>query len=117
MADLLATESLDARQQRYVDAIRHSGRHLLSIINDILDFSRIEAGKLELERIDFALADVLEQVRSLWRRRRASAGLELRIEQAPAAPLLVRGDPTRLRRCWSTWSATGSSSPTRAVSR
>ncbi len=65
MADLLAAEQLGERQRRHAEAIRMSGRHLLSIINDILDFSRIEAGKLELEAIDFALGDLLEQVQSL----------------------------------------------------
>ena len=54
MADLLVAETLGERQQRYANAIRTSGRHLLSVINDILDFSRIEAGKLELEEIDFS---------------------------------------------------------------
>ena len=96
MADLLAMESLDAGQKRYVDAIRHSGQHLLHIINSILDFSRIEAGKVELERIDFAPADVLERVRSIMAPQVAARGLDLHIEQASAGPLMVRGDPTRL---------------------
>ena len=85
MADLLAAESLSPAQRGYVDTIRNSGRHLLGIINSILDFSRIEAGRMELERIDFALAEVLEQVRSILAPQAAERGLELRVEQTAAA--------------------------------
>ncbi len=97
MADLLAAESMNPTQKRYVDTIRTSGRHLLSIINDILDFSRIEAGQLELERIDFVLGDALEQVRSLLAPQAAERDLELRVIQVTSPALVVRGDPTRLR--------------------
>ena len=97
MADLLAAERLSASQARYVDTIRTSGRHLLSIINDILDFSRIEAGRLELERIDFAPADILEGVQSLMAPQAAERGLRLQLELATPPELVVKGDPTRLR--------------------
>lgn len=97
MADLLAAESMNPTQKRYVDTIRTSGRHLLSIINDILDFSRIEAGQLELEQIDFVLGDALEQVRSLLAPQAAERALELRVVQVTSPALVVRGDPTRLR--------------------
>jgi signal transduction histidine kinase len=50
MADLLAADDLPEAATAHVEAIRASGRHLLSIVDDILDFSRIEAGRLELER-------------------------------------------------------------------
>ncbi|RYY63534.1 MAG: hypothetical protein EOO24_57495, partial [Comamonadaceae bacterium] len=65
MADLLAVQELTPDQRRYVDAMRASGRHLLSVINDILDFSRIESGKLPLEVIAFDLREVIEQIGSL----------------------------------------------------
>jgi PAS domain S-box-containing protein len=97
MTDLLAAEDLTPSQRRYVDMIRTSGSHLLSIINDILDFSRIEAGRLDLERIDFAPVDVLAQVQSLLTPQATERGLALRINVAVAPDLVVRGDPARLR--------------------
>ncbi len=70
--------------------------HLLSIINDILDLSKIEAGRLELEQTDFALGTVLDHVRSLIAEPARSKGLTIVVD-TDAAPLWLRGDPTRLR--------------------
>ena len=97
MADLLAAEQLSPEQKRYVDTIRASGRHLLTVINDILDFSRLEAGRVEVERIDFLLSDVLEQVSSLMAPQAAARGLDLQVGQAIASCPVICGDPTRLR--------------------
>jgi two-component system, sensor histidine kinase len=97
MVDLLASEPLTARQQRYVDALRSSGRHLLSVINDILDFTRIESGRLELEDIDFPLGEVLESVRSLAHPLAVERGLALHMDEDPHPEQVLRGDPLRLR--------------------
>ncbi|WP_322100161.1 ATP-binding protein [Geminicoccus harenae] len=97
MGDLLAAEDLTPLQRHYVATIRNSGSHLLSIINDILDFSRIETGRLELERIDLPLVDVLEQVRSLMMPQATERGLRLELDVRVPADLVIQGDPTRLR--------------------
>ncbi len=96
-ADLLADARLDPAQRRYVEIIRDTGRQLLTLLNDILDVAKLEAGRLDLERIDFSLAEVLEQVRSLLAPQAVERGLALRVEQATPASLVLRGDPTRLR--------------------
>jgi len=62
MTELLLDTQLDPNQRDCAETIRDSGRALLALINDILDFSRIEAGKLELERIDMDLRDTVEDV-------------------------------------------------------
>jgi CheY-like chemotaxis protein len=97
MADLLATEDLTTRQRRYVDVMRASGRHLLAVTNDILDYSRIEAGRLEVEQIDFSLPELLECMRSLLQPLALERDIELRFELPPAALPLLTGDPTRLQ--------------------
>ncbi|MFZ1429283.1 MAG: ATP-binding protein, partial [Geminicoccaceae bacterium] len=96
-ADLLADAQLSPAQRRYVEIIRDTGRQLLTLLNDILDVAKLEAGRLDLERIDFSLAAVLEQVRSLLAPQAVERGLGLRVEQAVPAALVLRGDPTRLR--------------------
>jgi signal transduction histidine kinase/DNA-binding NarL/FixJ family response regulator len=97
MAELLAVEPLPPEQRAYVGAIRSSGQHLLAIINDILDYSRIEAGGLELERVDVELSELLEQVRSLMAPPSAERGLVFEVAIEDGAPRVARGDPTRLR--------------------
>jgi signal transduction histidine kinase/CheY-like chemotaxis protein/HPt (histidine-containing phosphotransfer) domain-containing protein len=97
MVDLLASEQLSARQQSYVDAMRASGRHLLSIINDILDFSRIESGKLELEVVDFSLRESIEHLRSLAHPLAVERGLPLHFRMEDVQVDVLRGDPLRLR--------------------
>jgi PAS domain S-box-containing protein len=97
MTDLLAAEPLTVAQRRYVETIRTSGRHLLGVINSILDFSRIEAGRLDLEHIDFTINEVLEQVHSLLAPQAAERGLLLGFQSGREVTLAVRGDPTRLR--------------------
>ncbi|WP_201172065.1 ATP-binding protein [Ramlibacter ginsenosidimutans] len=97
MADLLAAQDMTTEQRRYVDAMRSSGRHLLSVINDILDFSRIETGKLALETTDFHLAELIEQVRSLIHPMALEKGLEFEVRLSLPSHAVVRGDPTRLR--------------------
>ncbi len=56
MSELLQATELTPRQRHLSETISRSAEALLQIINDILDFSKVEAGKLELERVDFALA-------------------------------------------------------------
>ncbi|MFZ1426607.1 MAG: ATP-binding protein, partial [Geminicoccaceae bacterium] len=97
MADLLAASPLPPQQRAYVGTIQTSGRHLLSVINDILDFSRIGAGGLTLERIDFSLAQVLEQAQSIMAPQAVDRGLTLTFEVADDVPPVLIGDSTRLR--------------------
>lgn len=97
MADLLAREPLRDPQRRYVDAIRQSGAHLLTVVNDIIDFSRLEAGKIEIEAVDFALPSLCEEVLSILGCEAAERGLELLLEIDQSADIVVKGDATRVR--------------------
>ncbi|PKO89725.1 MAG: hypothetical protein CVU18_03210 [Betaproteobacteria bacterium HGW-Betaproteobacteria-12] len=83
-------------QRDKLEKIRESADHLLVVISDVLDISKIEAGKLQLESIDFELAPLLQRVASLVRDRAEAKGLELRVELAAAGSLCLRGDPTRI---------------------
>ncbi len=97
MARLLLETPLSDEQQGYVEAVHESGQALLTIINDILDLSRMEAGRLELDEIEFDLAASIDRVRALIAARAAAKGLAFPVKVAADLPRLVRGDPGRLR--------------------
>jgi signal transduction histidine kinase/CheY-like chemotaxis protein len=95
--DILASSPLDARQRRFVEMMHSSGRHLLAVINDILGFTRIESGRLELEDVDFVLADVTERVLSIAHPLAVDRGVALRVDARLAPSTVLQGDPQRLR--------------------
>ncbi len=97
MTELLLGTGLSDRQRRFAQAVYRSGESLLEIINDILDFSKIEAGKLELAPCDFLLRGVVEDTLELLAPRAHEKGLELSFREAAGLPLMVHGDPLRLR--------------------
>jgi len=97
MAQLLVGTRLDAEQLGYVQSIQESGEALLTVINDILDISKLEAGKVELEAIDFELNALAESIAMMLSPRAAEKRLDLACYVEPAARGSYRGDPTRLR--------------------
>jgi len=96
MTDLLLDTSLSDQQKEFARIIKRSVNNLLVIINDILDFSKIKAGKLTIEKIDFRLKDVLDNVKGIFDHRVKKKGLMLQVTTDPKIPETLRGDPYRL---------------------
>jgi PAS domain S-box-containing protein len=97
MLDLLLGTSLGQQQQRYASIARSSADLLLGLINQILDLSKIEAGKLELEHLDFELRPLIEAALEMVSPQARSKGLELTLHMSPELTLPVRGDAQRLQ--------------------
>jgi len=97
MTDLALDTDLTSEQREYLVMAKQSGEQLLEVINDILDFSKVESGKLDLECIEFSLADCLAQEMNALSLRAHSKGLELVYRIAPEIPERLAGDPSRLR--------------------
>lgn len=97
MTALLLDTSLVPEQRAFAETIRESADALLYIINDILDVSKLEAGKLELESIDFALEEIVDGVVALLNPRAQQKGIALTANIDPAINRAYRGDPARLR--------------------
>ncbi|MCV2355829.1 response regulator [Paucibacter sp. B2R-40] len=93
---LLRRDDPAPEQVPRLDKIANAGQHLLSLINDILDLSKIEAGRVQLERIDFHLGELLGQVESMMAGSAQSKGLTFEVIKSDA-PDWLNGDPTRLR--------------------
>ena len=96
MTDLLLDTSLQPRQRFYLERIKRSSEILLHLLNDILDLSKIEAGKMELEHIEFSLREVLEQVRMTLQHKADEKALDLILLVDPSLPDVYIGDPVRL---------------------
>jgi PAS domain S-box-containing protein len=96
MADLLWGTALNREQAEYVRIARRAGQGLLSLIDDILDLAKVEAGHMRLDRVEFNLESVIEQVMEVMAHRAREKGLELAWRIAPETPLVLVGDPDRL---------------------
>jgi PAS domain S-box-containing protein len=97
MTELALDTDLQPEQRDYLQMVRSSADHLLTIINDILDFSKIEAGKLDLEAIDFPLRETLDDTLAALAMRAHRKKLELADHIETNAPKCLVGDPHRLR--------------------
>jgi signal transduction histidine kinase/CheY-like chemotaxis protein/HPt (histidine-containing phosphotransfer) domain-containing protein len=96
MARLLLETRLDAQQREYAELIVHSGRGLLSVVNDVLDFSKIDAGKMELQPVDFGFRTELGAVLAPLANVARDRGLGFSFTIDPEIPDAVRGDPGRI---------------------
>ncbi len=96
LGKLLLKTDLSVQQRDYQEKVLAASDMLLGLINDILDYSRIEAGKLQVERIDFDLEQVLRTVSGQLALKAQQKGLELLLRTEPNVPSTLRGDPLRL---------------------
>ena len=94
---LLMDTELTDEQRRYVETVNNSAESLLAILNDILDFSKMEAGKFELETMDFSLRKVLHDAVAPLAIKAQEKNLEFICFAAPNVPNRLKGDPLRLR--------------------
>ena len=97
MAGLLVDTQLEDEQRDYVNIIRTSGDHLLTVINDILDYSKMDSGKLLLENEAFSVATVVEESLDLVAAKAREKDLELAYELSAEVPVSVLGDAGRVR--------------------
>lgn len=97
MAELLDETDLDYRQQQYVNTFRTAGDHLLSLIDNVLDLSKIESGRLELEKIDFDVCELVEDTAGFFALPAHRKNLEISTYIGKSIPPTIVGDPGRLR--------------------
>jgi PAS domain S-box-containing protein len=96
MARQLSKTRLDNEQSLYLKNITSAAEHLLVILNDILDMSKVQAGKLNIEKIPFRLIEPLRRVERVLGLQAEEKGLTLQIEHDPNIPEIVLGDPHRM---------------------
>jgi PAS domain S-box-containing protein len=97
MTELVLDTELTPPQREYLTMVTEAGDLLLSIINEILDFSKIEAGRVELERAEFDLRDLLADTMRALGPRAHRRNLELAYDVDPDVPDRLVGDANRFR--------------------
>ena len=97
MTEIALDTDLDPQQREYLETVKVSADSLLAVLNDILDFSKVEAGKLELDSVDFNLRDVVESTVRALAGRAHTKGLELACHVPADVHEVLTGDPGRLR--------------------
>jgi two-component system, sensor histidine kinase and response regulator len=97
MTDLLLDTQLDTTQLEYVNIIKEASYSLLNIINDILDSSKIEAGKLDIESIEFSLLPIVESCLEVVASKAREKSLNLISYVDTKINKTVIGDPNRTR--------------------
>ena len=97
MSELALTSDPDGVHSGIIHTINKEAYILLTLINDILDFSKIEAGKLDLEHIPFNLRMLVEDVGNFFLYAAQKKNLEIIVFLPPDIPVMIIGDPGRLR--------------------
>lgn len=97
-SSLLLEHSGNENERRlYLDTVIRNGRVLMHLIDDILDLSKVEAGRLELEKVPVQLAELTEEVMNIFRHKAKEKNLKLHLRHEGDVPSVIMSDPTRLR--------------------
>ncbi|MBC7381744.1 MAG: response regulator [Bacteroidia bacterium] len=96
VANLLNQNSPQPAQYENLNILKISSENLLSLVNNILDFSKMEAGKMQLETIDFNLRSIVFDVKELFSLKSVEKGVELLVQFDEKVPSVLKGDPLRI---------------------
>ena len=97
MTELALDTQLDVQQREYLQLVAQSADSLLALINDMLDFAKIEAGKMELDNVEFDLREALKDALNALFARAEQKGIKLRLDVRADVPRKVVGDSLRIR--------------------
>jgi len=97
MTQLALQTPLTPQQRDYLNTIQESSTSLLAILNDILDLSKVEAGRLDIERVPFVVRDLVDQTLRPLTVRARQKQLPLEVVVASEVPATLVGDPVRIR--------------------
>jgi two-component system, sensor histidine kinase RpfC len=97
MSALLSETQLSPKQKDYSSTVNASAKTLLALINDILDISKIEAGKTNIEIVDFDLHALINSTAMMLRTQAENNGLNFSVHISPGVAFLLRGDEQHLR--------------------
>ena len=96
MSDVIDETGMSREQCRYLATIRNASDTLLSLINDVLDISKIEAGRMEVEKVPFNLEELVLKISEMIAVKAFTKNVEITCKIESDVPVFVEGDATRL---------------------
>lgn len=96
MIDMLGETRMDVEQTKFLSVLRNSSHALLGVLNDVLDYSKLEAGRVDLEQLDFDLDALVSGVTAVHRATALQRNTTLKVDWSSEPIRALRGDPTRL---------------------
>jgi PAS domain S-box-containing protein len=97
LSELLVTANVDEEARSLARSISRATETLRMVLDDLLDFTKVEAGRLELHEQPMAVAEVIEELRSLLGPQAAAKGVAMRTEIGAEVPAWITADPLRVR--------------------
>jgi PAS domain S-box-containing protein len=97
MLNLLQRSGMSPDQLHKISIARTSAESLLTVLNDVLDFSKVDAGKLDLEVLDFNLCKLMDDIADSFALRAAEKNIELILDMTAVETPWLKGDPSRIR--------------------
>lgn len=96
-SDLLESTDLSKKQTGYIKSLKSASEYVGNLVNDLLDFSKLEAGKLNIEKVPFIAANLIQETAENLQALHANKKLKLILDIAPELEQTVLGDPFRIR--------------------
>jgi PAS domain S-box-containing protein len=97
LAEYLTTMELKPEIAEVATHIHQSSKRLLEILNDLLDFSKLEAGKVEIDYVEYEPRKLIEEIAALFERDCVRKGISIKTDIAPEVPTKAYGDPQKVR--------------------
>ncbi|WP_421813117.1 hybrid sensor histidine kinase/response regulator [Flagellimonas sp.] len=96
-SDLIQQSGLDSKQLNYFKKIKSSSAYVENLVNDLLDYSKLEAGKIQLDKVPFALSQLIEETTINFEEIQSKKGVSLQLEIANDLKTPINNDPFRIR--------------------
>jgi len=96
-SELLESTELSKKQTGYIKNVKSASEYVGNLVNDLLDFSKLEAGKLNMEKVPFIPAHLIQETAENLQAIHTDKRLRLILDIAPELEQTVLGDPFRIR--------------------
>ncbi len=95
--ELMEHSHLNSKQHQYLKNVKSASKYVDDLVNDLLDFSKLEAGKIQIEKVPYVLSHLIVETASNFQEIYHKKAIELKLEIAEELGIPIIGDPFRVR--------------------